>query len=92
MSNDGRPPLELYLGREHIIVQRRYEAAGALNDLLIAVWFLVGSFLFLSNALADRGTWLFIVGSAQLLIKPLLKLTSLIHVSHVFHTKVQNKM
>lgn len=90
MSEQKRGYLELDLGREHIVVQRRYEAIGAINDLLIAVWFLIGSFLFLSNSLAERGTWLFIVGSAQLLIKPLLKLTSLIHVSHVFHTKVKN--
>ena len=58
--------LELDLGREHIVIQRRYEAIGAINDLLIAVWFLIGSFFFLSNSLVERGTWLFIAGSAQL--------------------------
>lgn len=81
--------LELDLGREHIIIQRRYEAAGALNDLLIAIWFTVGSFFFLSHSLEERGTWLFIVGSIQLLIKPLLKLASLIHVKYVYNTKVK---
>lgn len=84
--------LELDLGREHIIIQRRYEAIGALNDLLIAVWFTVGSFFFLSNSLVERGTWLFIVGSIQLLIKPLIKLVSLIHVQYVFTSKVKNKI
>lgn len=81
--------LELDLGREHIIVQRRYEAIGAINDLLIAIWFLIGSFFFLSHSLEERGTWLFIVGSIQLLIKPLLKLASLIHVRHVYYSKVK---
>ncbi len=76
--------LILDLGQEHIIIQRRYEALGALNDFLIAVWFLVGSFLFLSESLVESGTWLFIVGSAQLLIKPALKLISLVHVSRVY--------
>ena len=87
MSEQESPELELDLGREHIIIQRRYEAVGALNDLLIAIWFLIGSFFFLSNSLAERGTWLFIVGSAQLLIKPALKLASLIHVNHVYRSR-----
>jgi len=81
--------LDLQVGQEHIVVQRRYEAVGALNDLLIAVWFLVGSFFFLSNSLVGRGTWLFIVGSAQLLIKPAIKLSSLVHVNHVYQTQVE---
>lgn len=88
MSGQDSRSLELDLGQEHIVVQRRYEAAGALNDLLIAVWFLIGSFFFLSNSLVESGTWLFIVGSAQLLIKPGLKLASLMHVSHVYHKTI----
>ena len=87
MAKPENRNLKLDLGREHVVVKRRYEAAGALNDLLIAVWFLIGSVFFLSDSLVERGTWLFIVGSAQLLIKPALKLASLIHVSKVYHSK-----
>lgn len=75
--------LDVDIGKEHIVIQRRYEALGAFNDLLIAVWFLIGSFFFLNESLIESGTWLFIVGSAQLIIKPLLKLTCLIHVGRV---------
>jgi len=92
MSKIENQNLELDLGREHIVIQRRYEAVGAINDLLIAVWFLIGSFFFLSNSLEERGTWLFIVGSVQLLIKPLLKLASLIHVRHVYYSKVKKNI
>ncbi|SJL83980.1 YrhK family protein [Vibrio palustris] len=74
---------EIDLGREHIVVQQRYEALGALNDLLIAIWFLIGSFFFLNATLETSGTWLFIVGSAQLIIKPILKLSGLVHVARV---------
>jgi hypothetical protein len=73
---------------KHIIIQRRYEALGALNDLMIAIWFLLGSFFFLNESLVENGTWLFIVGSAQLIIKPLIKLTSLIHVGKVYRKKI----
>tara|TARA_B100001059_G_scaffold236426_1_gene286853 strand:+ start:2194 stop:2457 length:264 start_codon:yes stop_codon:yes gene_type:complete len=75
--------LDVDIGKKHIVIQRRYEALGAFNDLLIAVWFLVGSFFFLNESLIESGTWLFIVGSAQLIIKPSIKLMSLVHVSRV---------
>jgi hypothetical protein len=83
MNKNGDNILNIDIGSRHIVVQRRYEAFGAFNDLLIAVWFLIGSFFFLNNALVDSGTWLFIVGSLQLLIKPLIKLTSLVHLGRL---------
>ncbi|MEI8633160.1 YrhK family protein [Vibrio sp. PP-XX7] len=78
---------EIDLGQEHVTIQRRYEALGALSDLFIAIWFLIGSIFFLNNSLVESGTWLFIVGSSQLLIKPVIKLSSLIHVSRVYRAK-----
>lgn len=75
--------LDMDISKPHIVIQRRYEALGAFNDLLIAIWFLVGSFFFLNESLVESGTWLFIVGSAQLIIKPLIKLVSLVHVNKV---------
>ncbi|MDP8100851.1 YrhK family protein [Phocoenobacter atlanticus] len=80
--------MNLDLKQQHIIIQRRYEILGAINDLFIAIWFLIGSFFFLSDSLVTSGTWLFIVGSAQLLIKPTLKLISLIHVKKVYEKQV----
>nr|WP_265089200.1 YrhK family protein [Psychrobacter sp. Pi2-1] len=41
-----RKALDVDIGQEHILIQRRYDALGAVNDLLIAVWFLMGSFSF----------------------------------------------
>jgi hypothetical protein len=76
--------LDLDLAHRHVIIQRRYEALGALNDLMIAVWFLIGSTFFLDKSLVESGTWLFIVGSIQLLTKPALKLSSLVHVGRVY--------
>ncbi|MGD2129583.1 MAG: YrhK family protein [Lysobacterales bacterium] len=84
--------LDIGIGRHHLVVQRRYEAVGALNDLLIAVWFLVGSFFFLNNSLVESGTWLFVVGSSQLLIKPLIKLTGLIHLGRIHRQFVEDSV
>lgn len=74
---------------EHLAIKHRYEALGALNDFFIALWFLVGSMFFLDNTLVIDGTWLFIVGSAQLMLKPAIKLAGLIHVRNIYR-KIQN--
>jgi len=89
IQRNGRE-LDIDIGNKHFAIQRRYEAFGAFNDLLIAIWFLIGSFFFLNDALIESGTWLFIVGSAQLLLKPSIKLTGLVHVSRV-HQCVQKQ-
>ncbi|MEL0636566.1 MULTISPECIES: YrhK family protein [Marinomonas] len=91
MLQKDKDILEFDLDQDHIIIQRRYEALGALNDFLIAVWFLVGSFFFLKEALVVDGTWLFILGSGQLLIKPIIKLISLIHVKHVYKATLKQQ-
>ena len=82
--------LDLDIGSRHFVIQRRYEALGVINDLLIAIWFLIGSIFFLNDSLMQSGTWLFIVGSAQFLIKPLIKLASLIHVSRIYKEEQKN--
>lgn len=81
--------LDLDLAHRHVVIQRRYEALGAINDLMIAIWFLVGSSFFLDKTLVESGTWLFIVGCIQLLIKPVLKLISLVHVGRVYRQKIE---
>lgn len=83
--------LDLEIGNRYIVIQRRYEFIGAFNDLLIAIWFLVGSIFFLNDSLMESGTWLFIVGSAQFLIKPLIKVASLIHVSGIYKEEQEVK-
>jgi hypothetical protein len=85
--NPDSNKLGLNQAPKHIIIQRRYEVSGAINDLLIAMWFLIGSLFFLTASLVESGTWLFVVGSAQLLIKPTLKLISLVHVSRFYESK-----
>lgn len=82
--------LDVDLGHRHIVIQRRYEALGAVNDLLIAIWFLIGSIFFLNQSLVESGTWLFIAGCIQLLIKPVLKLSSLVHVSRVYNRQYRS--
>lgn len=75
---------EIDIGADHIIIERRYRALGTLNDLLIAVWFLIGSIFFFYDSLMTDGTWLFVAGSLQLLLRPVITLVELIHVRKAY--------
>ncbi|MBL7251985.1 YrhK family protein [Alloalcanivorax sp. C16-2] len=76
-------PLTLHLGREELIIRRRYETLSIVNDFLIAIWFLLGSVFFLYPSLEKPAAWLFIVGSFQFLIRPTLRLISHIHLQRL---------
>ncbi len=64
---------------DDVVLRDRYEVASITNDLLIAIWFLVGSILFFQESTAYAGTWLFVVGSAQLAIRPAIRLSRRVH-------------
>lgn len=80
-ENDGSTDVDvkLTLGHEQLVISRRYETISILNDFMVAFWFLVGSIMFLLPAWVDAGTWLFVLGSAQLLIRPCIRLAHHIH-------------
>ncbi|MCS4504474.1 hypothetical protein KBTX_02495 [wastewater metagenome] len=82
---DGDDPsaMTLTLGPEQLVIRRRYEAASIFNDFLVAGWFLVGSILFLYPDWEPVGVWLFIIGSAQFMLRPTLRLAHRIHLRHV---------
>lgn len=82
-DNDDARPLMLTIGHEALVIRRRYEVLSILNDLCIGIWFLIGSIMFLSSAWEAAGTWLFILGSAQLLIRPLIRLANHIHLRRI---------
>ncbi|PXY31701.1 YrhK family protein [Prauserella muralis] len=64
----------LHIGHEELVVRKRYEVLSIANDLLVAVWFAVGSVLFFFESTTVIGTWLFLLGSVQLLIRPAIRL------------------
>ncbi|KID30713.1 YrhK-like protein [Prauserella sp. Am3] len=76
---DDQRPVVIRIGNEELIVRRRYEVASIVHDLLIAVWFVVGSVLFFSPETETVGTWLFLLGSIELLIRPIIRLSRRVH-------------
>ncbi len=71
--------LVLHIGREELVIRKRYEMLSVVNDLLIGLWFLVGSFLFFSASTTRAGTWLFVLGSIEMLIRPAIRFVRGVH-------------
>ena len=76
-------PLTFRLVHEELVIRRRYEVLSIINDFLIAIWFLVGSILFLFPEHEKAAIWLFIIGSFQFLIRPTIRLIGHIHVQRI---------
>lgn len=76
-------PIDVKIGRHELMVRQRYEAVSICNDILIGLWFVVGSVMFFSPAWSTMGTWFFLIGSAQMLVRPGIRLFRLVHVRRV---------
>ena len=74
---------DVRIGHYELLVRGRYEAISIINDLLIGLWFVVGSFLFFFDFTATDGKWAFLLGSAQLLIRPVIRLHRRITLSRI---------
>lgn len=74
LESDGADDVIVQVGHEELILRRRYELLSIGNDFLIGLWFLIGSVAFLWPTWQDVGVWLFVLGSAQLLARPAIRL------------------
>lgn len=67
------------LGHTELALRKRYEVLSILNDLLVAAWFVAGSILFFDETTTKLGTWFFLIGSIQLMLRPAIRLSRRIH-------------
>jgi len=75
--------IEFRIGHEEIVLRKRYEILSITNDFLIALWFVIGSILFFNESTATAGTWLFLLGSVELMIRPIIRLARRVHIGRV---------
>ncbi|GHC81545.1 hypothetical protein GCM10007079_21630 [Nocardiopsis terrae] len=80
---ESNRPLTVHIGHEELVVRQRYEALSILNDILIALWFIAGSIMFFFPEWTVAGTWCFLAGSVELLIRPLIRLGRQVNLSRV---------
>ncbi|RRO13015.1 hypothetical protein EIL87_25500 [Saccharopolyspora rhizosphaerae] len=69
----------LRIGNDELLIRRRYETLSIINDIMIALWFTVGSAFFFWESTITAGTWLFLAGSIELIIRPAIRLTRQVH-------------
>lgn len=60
-------------------IERNYKVLGLINNFMIGFEFLLGSIEFLPGNRVTLGVYLFIAGSAQILIVPIIKIAKDIH-------------
>ncbi len=82
-ERDADGNVVIRVGPEEVVVRRVYQTLSIANDFLIGIWFLVGSICFFWSAWEVVGVWLFILGSAQLIVRPSIRLAHRIHLRHV---------
>ncbi|MFC7374644.1 MULTISPECIES: YrhK family protein [unclassified Brachybacterium] len=82
-QDQGDAALELRIGRHELELSNRYEAASIANDVLIGLWFIIGSICFFSEQLMSLGTWLFLIGSIQMTIRPAIRLARRVHLRRI---------
>lgn len=75
--------------RDETKLRRFYEWLSIANDLAIGSEFLIGSIEFLPNGNELLGVFLFIAGSTQLLIRPLIEISKRAHLSKLYRKKIR---
>lgn len=69
----GGEAVVLRLGDEELVLRERFELMAIANEIGIAVFFTVGSVAFYWHSLFTLGVTLFVMGSIQLGIRPVIR-------------------
>ncbi|NYD40234.1 YrhK family protein [Nocardioides panaciterrulae] len=75
--------LKLDIGHDELVIRQRYEALSIANDVVIALWFLVGSILFFWESTTMAATWCFLLGSIEFLIRPVIRFARQVHIRRI---------
>lgn len=66
--------LDIQVGTYELSFNKKYRFIALLNDFTLGLFFLIGSVFFLFESTKTAGVILFIIGSAQLLARPIIKI------------------
>ncbi|GEN86188.1 YrhK family protein [Oceanobacillus sojae] len=78
--------LDLHLERVELKVTSIYKLLYQINDVILGLVFLMGSIMFFKDSTMFAGTVLFVIGSIQMLIRPVISIV------HDFHLSVRGKI
>ncbi len=78
-NSESNSNITISIGHDELLIRNRYETLSIANDFMIGILFLIGSFFFFYPSMETAGVWLFVIGSAELLIRPVIRLARNIH-------------
>ncbi|MDN5587837.1 MAG: YrhK family protein [Brevibacterium sp.] len=81
--SDDKHNLIIRIGQDELVIRQRYQVLSIVNDVLIGIWFLIGSFMFFSDEWVFTGTCLFVLGSIEMLIRPVIRLIRHVHLQKI---------
>ncbi|MDL4842175.1 YrhK family protein [Aquibacillus rhizosphaerae] len=80
-SKRYRDYLEIRFGKYDLFFKKPYQILYNINDFLISLWFLIGSIFFFYESWKTIGIWFFVIGSAQLSVRPMIRIIHSIHLN-----------
>ncbi|WP_110926560.1 YrhK family protein [Bacillus massiliglaciei] len=73
-KHKNRKYIYWHIGKYEICMKRSYDMFYTLNNVLAGIWFLLGSLFFFVDSMQVERVCLYILGSVQLLIFPMINL------------------
>lgn len=71
--------LTFHIGHDELVIRQRYEALSIANDILVGLWFIIGSILFFFPSTSTTAIWLFLIGSIEMIIRPIIRMARKVH-------------
>ena len=75
--------LDIRMGHHELVIRQRYEVLSIANDFVLGLVFLVGSILFFGEDTVFFGTWLFVLGSIQMMLRPTIRFVRRTHLQRL---------
>lgn len=82
-KQDSDPPVRIDIGNEEVVISNRYESLSIVNDILIGIFFFVGSVLFYFKSLEFWAVTLFVLGSVDFLLRPIIRIARRFHLKRI---------
>ncbi|ALS76430.1 hypothetical protein AUC31_15015 [Planococcus rifietoensis] len=82
-DENNRSEIDISSKNHELFIRNRYKFYYNINDVLIAVWFIIGSILFFWKETETIAIWFFLLGSIELLVRPLMRIFSEVHLKNI---------
>ncbi len=90
-KSDKQQYVDVQMGKHDLFFKKNYNILYTLNDILLGLWFFIGSIFFYFESLKTWGVTLFVIGSFQLLIRPTIRLVHRFHLRKHYKKEYEKK-